>query len=262
MNIWSTGHAAALSVTLGISLACAQAPASPQFDAASVKPNTSGERFIRMRPPVGGAFNATNVTLRALASVAYRVKDFAIVGGPEWARSERFDIAAKAADTSASDEQFRLMLQHLLADRFQLAVHEESRSMPIYALTPAKSGMHLPGANPEGCTLTGQKVQGPPCGPFGMDSGDITRVEGDHQSMAALASALSSLLGRPVQDETAYTGSFNVHLEFATPDNANKELAAPSVFTALEEQLGLKLESKKAQSEVLIIDRAERPSEN
>ena len=244
---------------------CAASAARPQtFEISSVKANTSGERLVRMRPPAGGSFTGTNVNLRMLISLAYRVKDFAIAGGPAWLGSDRFDVAAKTGDPNTGDDQFRLMLQNFLAERFHLAAHRETRIVPIYSVSASKSGMRLPNAKAQGCSLYGEKGREalPSCGPFGLDSGETTRMEGKDTSMAGLMSALSTVLGRPVADETGYTGTFDVRLEFAAPDAPAKESSAPSIFTALQEQLGLKLEAQKGPSEVLVIDRAERPTEN
>jgi uncharacterized protein (TIGR03435 family) len=236
----------------------ALAVSAQTFEVASIKPNTSGERFGHLRLPSGGSFSATNTTLKSLVVLAYHVKDFAISGGPSWVDSDRFDVAAKLGDPQTSEDDFRLMLRNLLAERLHLAVHRETRVVPIYTLLPGKNGMHLPGAKPEGCGIYGQKSSQslPPCGAFGMDSGETTRLEGKQVSMAALVSGISSVLGRPVVDETNYSGTFDVRLEFA------ESAAAPSIFTALQDELGLRLEARKGPSEILVIDHAERPNEN
>ena len=250
--------------TVWLAIYAASAACPQIFEVASVKANTSGERFTRMRPPAGGSFTATNASLRMLISLAYRMKDLEISGGPAWLASDRFDVAVKTGDPNTIDDQFRLMLQNLLADRFKLKTHRETRVVPIYILSAARSGVHLSGAKPQGCSLYGEKGKDalPPCGPFALDAGETTRLEGKDTSMAALVSGLASILGRPVTDETGFKGTFDVRLEFAAPDAPVKESSAPSIFTVLQDELGLKLESQKGAAEVLVIDRAERPAKN
>jgi uncharacterized protein (TIGR03435 family) len=245
-------------------LAAASAPASAaqaQFEVASVKPNNSGERLTRMRPPAGGVFTGTNVTLQMLIVMAYKVKPFEILGGPAWMAAARYDVAAKAGDASASEEQFRSMLQTLLEERFRLAAHRETKTMSIYALTAAKGGLKLRNAKAAPCGAFGLAGQGPnPCGVFGLEP---TRLEGRTIAMPLLANGLSNLLARLTVDQTGYTGTFDVELQFAPLNgDGSTDSTNPSLFTALQEQLGLKLESQKGSAEILVIDHAEKPEEN
>jgi uncharacterized protein (TIGR03435 family) len=249
-------------------MACA---AQAQFEVASVKPNTSGERLTRMRPPAGGAFTATNVTLKMLISMAFKVKNFEISGGPAWMEAARYDVAAKTGDDNIGEEQFRAMLQALLAERFQLASHRETKTMPIYSLTAAKGGLKLPHANAAPCGAFGMAAKpspgqpsANPCGVFGLEP---TLLEGRTIAMPLLMNGLSNLLGRPIVDQTGYTGTFDVELHFAPLDNATpvantNDSTLPSLFAALQEQLGLKLESQKGPAEILVIDHADKPGEN
>lgn len=255
-----------------------------EFEVASIKPNTSGNMMIMIRPPVGGRFTATNARLRMLIGVAYNVKSFEISGGPGWAGSEGFDIEAKAADSRITLDDMRPMLQSLLEDRFQLKVHRETKEVPIYALVPAKNGPKLPAAKEGGCAefKPGDKLPPPPsgrgagglpptpCGGFFMSP---NHLEGGKISMTQLVSALSTILGQPVVDKTGFTGTFDVSLDFSPEGTAllqgmpgplpqGFDTSGPSIFTALQDKLGLKLESRKSPGQILIIDHAERPTEN
>jgi uncharacterized protein (TIGR03435 family) len=255
---------------LVLAAAGAQASAGQaQFDVASVKVNNSGERFTRMRPPAGGTFTGTNVTLQMLIVMAYKVKTFEISGGPAWMDAARYDVAAKTAD-SIVEEQFRSMLQALLAERFRLAAHRETRTMAVYSLTAAKGGLKLPNANPSPCSASGLAAKAFPeqpakaCGAFGLES---TLLEGRTVAMPMLTNGLSTLLGRPIVDHTGYTGTFDVELQFAPLENSasganTADSTFPSLFTALQEQLGLKLEAQRGPAEILVIDHAEKPGEN
>jgi len=278
----------------------AQAPAAtnPTFEVASVKPNRSGPGPIRLGFAPGGRFMATNVTLRMLIGVAYGapriLPDFQILGGPKWLESERFDIVAKAdgdpkpGPNGPPPEMF-LMMRALLAERFQLMVHSETKEMAIYMLVMAKSdgqaGSQLHAASVDCAALMAaararggqpppppQPGERPQCGirlfPGNMVAGGMP--------LAQLANTLSSLpaVNRVVVDKTGLTGNFDWDLKW-TPDQMPPAAEAlpgapplpaidpngPSLFTAVQEQLGLKLESTKGPVDVLVIDRAEHPTE-
>jgi uncharacterized protein (TIGR03435 family) len=258
--------------------------ARPEFEVASVKPNASGSNNLLMRPPVDGRFTATNVTLKMLIALAYKLRQPEISGGPAWIGSDRYDINAKAAAGNVSADQSRLMLQRMLEDRFKLMVHRETKEMPVYVLLPAKNGLKILEAKQGSCiafasnspvpSRPGQSFT-PVCGGFiVMPNG----LEGKKISMAQLANSLSSIVGPPVIDKTGYTADFDFHLEFTregtaaqpnlTPAGGDNGLvtpgdtSGPSIFTALQEQLGLKLEATKAPVEVLVIDHAEKASAN
>ena len=249
-----------------------------EFEVASVKPNTSGNMLVMIRPPVGGRFTATNARLKMLLGIAYNVKGFEISGGPGWADSEGFDIEAKATDSGISLDDMRPMLQSLLADRFQLKVHRETKEVPIYALVAAKNGLKVPAAKEGGCTefKPGDKLPPPPsgrgsgglpptpCGGFFMSP---NHLEGGKISMMQLVNALSNILGQPVADKTGFNGTFDVSLDFSPEGTAlfrgaQADDSRPSIFTALQDKLGLKLESQKGPEQILIIDHAEKPTEN
>jgi uncharacterized protein (TIGR03435 family) len=240
----------------------------PVFDVVSIKRSKSGVGSPRMAPSPGGLV-ATNVTVKMLIRAAYHVDQSSMSAGPGWLESEQYDVAAKT-EQHASEEQLRLMLQKLLADRFQLRVHRETKPGSSYALVAAnKNSPKLHAADAAECTAAARSAN--PCGRFRKSAqGQIT---GEKVSMAEFAHFLSTLIGLPVSDQTGLSGVFDISLRASTDDGANgaksKELLAselapdtPSIFTAVREQLGLKLMPAKSAAEWLIIDSATKPSDN
>ncbi len=231
----------------------------PEFEVASVKRNMSGSRPWLV-PPVRGRLTATNVPLRLLIGVGWTQK---ISGGPSWVATDGYDVSAVAPDPNVSSDDFSLMMQKLLRDRFALKVHSETHDARVYFLLPAKNGLKLPDTRPEPC-IYGRKAPdtSPQAGCAGMNVTPES-ITNEKISMQWFAIVLASVLGRPVVDRTGFTGSFKVSLSFApvAPDS-DTDNTKPSIFTALEEQLGLSLEPQKGSEEVLIIDHVERPSEN
>jgi uncharacterized protein (TIGR03435 family) len=218
---------------------------SQEFEVASIKPNTSENGRSSTRPgPTEIVLE--NTSLRKCISLAYNAsedRDNAI-SGPDWLNFERYDIAAKyPAGTSL--EQVRVMLQNLLANRFKLKLHRESKEVPIYGLVAAKTGTKL--------VESASGTQGS----IGMSNGHLA---GKGVPLSALADRLSGpvfQLGRPVLDRTGISGVYDFTLDWI-PDES-----APSLFTALQEQLGLRLEAQKGSVEVLVVDSMERkPSAN
>jgi len=264
------------------------APPSASFEVASIKPNHSGDMrfFVGWQP---GRFTATGMTVKFLITMAYDVKDFQVSGGPGWINSDRYDIDAKEPDSVAEqmqnlprEEQKKLagsMLQSLLADRFKLKLTRGSKDMPAYALVVAKNGPKLQQAKPLDTPAVAQTPPGGhPRGPMmRMGPGEIT---GQGVALSFLASTLSQQLGRQVLDQTGLKGNYDLTLKW-TPEQgegmmlggpggggpppesaAPPDTTGPSIFTAIQEQLGLKLEPIKAPAEVLVVDHVERPSEN
>jgi uncharacterized protein (TIGR03435 family) len=256
----------------------AQAPATDQqFEIASIKPNNSGENNHSIRVKPGGRMVALNASLWALITAAYQVQDYQISGGPSWLKSANFDIDAKGPvkPDIPIDEQISQMTQALLADRFQLRLHREAREMPIYMILIARNGPKLESVRGADCFDPRAGIPPPtpdarPCGGFNMNR---DRILGSAVPMARLALALSRIVGRPVVDKTRLAGTFDITLHW-TPDDTQAFLAppqpaaappdtsAPSIFTALQEQLGLRLEPQKGPVEVLVIDSAQLPSAN
>ncbi len=147
MNIASISYprlAASAAIVLA-GLANAQSPSPrPEFEVASVKPNTAGHNLVMIRPPVGGRFTATNARLKMLIGLAYNVQNFEISGGPGWVDSDGYDIEAKAADSKIGMDQLRPMLQTLLENRFHLMIHRETKEVPVYALMATAKRARLP----------------------------------------------------------------------------------------------------------------------
>ncbi|OFV93633.1 MAG: hypothetical protein A3G76_06170 [Acidobacteria bacterium RIFCSPLOWO2_12_FULL_65_11] len=257
------------------------------FEAASVKPNKSGSGQVSIGIQPGGRFNAVNVPLRFLIRNAYQLQDFQLVGGPGWITSERFDIIAKAEGDPppvppGTTGPFQIMMRNLMADRFRLKVHKETREMPVYALVLARADRQLgPQLRPStvDCAARGRGRGAPPPPPqpgerpaCGMRIGPGTMTGGGFP-ISQLATALSQFAQRVVLDRTGLTGNFDLDLTW-TPDQIPQgppggapagappppALDGPSLFTALQEQLGLKLESIRGPVEVVVIDSVEQPT--
>jgi uncharacterized protein (TIGR03435 family) len=240
----------------------------PQFEVASVKRNNSGRQDVILAGNVG-RYSATNAPLRLLIQVAYHVKDSQIIGAPAWIDSERFDIEGKAEQDLTSDQKSGPLLQALIEERFKAVTHGETRDLPVYFLTIAKSGSKLKASQ---CLRREPNkpvpLNLPPmsfCGNMMTDGG---RVQATGTQMQYLADALSGILNRKVFDRTGLAGEFDVNLRW-TPDlgsPANSPApppdSGPSIFTAVEEQLGLRLESGKAPIDVLVIDHIDHASDN
>jgi uncharacterized protein (TIGR03435 family) len=247
----------ALGIAAGIAMVLLSGPAATAqsqqvFEVASVKRSAPDSHTETRRYP-GGRFTATGVTLKALIQRAYDVQDFQIVGGPKWLTSYRYDVEAKAS-RDVSPEQLNHMIQALLADRFRLTIHRETRNLPIYALTVEKNGPILR-KNTKGFGPTWSIGRG--------------LLQGEKISMSVLASdLLEKALGRVVVDHTGVDGDFDIKLTWTpdspgekTPDNS-LAIESTSIFTSLREQLGLRLDSQTGPVEVVVIDTAEKASEN
>jgi uncharacterized protein (TIGR03435 family) len=291
----------------------AQAPASPPaFEVASIKPNKSGSGRVAIGFQPGGRFTATGITVRNLIAMAYGTPQplpaFQIMGGPDWVDSARFDIIAKAEGDPqpGPNGPLPLMMRTLLADRFKLVLHTETRDLPIYALGKAREDGRLgPQLRPAAVDCAAARGRGgapPPAGPPG--GGGAGRAAGpDPQGSASstvpvcrvmvgpaniaaggvsvtqLATLLAGRVNRIVVDRTGLAGSFDIELAwtpdqmpqgrpggFAPPPGAPPlppiDPDGPSLFTAVQEQLGLKLESTRGPVEVFVIDSIEPPTED
>jgi uncharacterized protein (TIGR03435 family) len=272
-----------------LAAAAAAQTRGPAFEAASVKPGDPSIANTNIRLSPGGRFTATNVSLRMLLRAAYEVRDDQIVGGPPWMSAETFMIVAKAdgdppAIRAGEVGPVQMMLQHLLADRFGVAVHQEMREAPTYALIAPdalKPGRQLH-ALPIDC-----HAPGPPeparaaeetllhCGAISIapatlpDGAFAMKLTGSGITLAQLAQSLSNFTGRHVIDDTGLRGTFDAELTWTPDQIPTLKPGAPeppahdpnglSLFTAIQEQLGLKLESRRGVLDVLVVDRAERP---
>ncbi len=255
----------------------------PQFEVASIKPAAPDARGTYIRNTGGGRVDIQNMPLKELITFAWRVQPYQISGGPAWMGSERFDISAKA-ESAPKQGEMPLMLQGLLEDRFQLVIHRETKELPIYALVLArkdgKLGPNLTEAKENGCTTPdptrppSRPEPGQPparyCGQQMMSMKTMTTVS---VPVANIVPMLARMLGRTVIEKTGLTGKYDISLEW-TPDEsqtaqlppdarpAPSDMPGPTIFTALQEQLGLKLESQKGPVDILVVDRAEKPTGN
>lgn len=264
----------------------AQTSANQAFEVASVKPNKTGDGRIMFGLQPGGRFNATNVTLRMLLRQAFNVQEFQIAGGPEWMASDRFDVVAKAPEGEFTADLMRPMLRSLLAERFKLVVHNETREMAIYALVKArddgKLGPNLsPAAIDCAAVMRGRRGGPPPAPPqpgqklecgFMIGPG---RMNAGGMPLSNLAQTLSPQVGRIVLDKTELTGNYDLELTYSLeglgsvfpgggPPLINGAPAPidpnqPNLFTALQEQLGLKLDSQRGPVDVVVIDSVQQP---
>ena len=264
----------------------------PRFEVASIRPSISADRRPRVNMfdvQHGGQFTAANLTLRRLIQIAYGIKDFQISGAPGWTASDLFDIAAKPEGPTKPD-QLQLMLQSLLAERFQLVIRHDAKQMPVYALVIAKGGpkfkeVHESDPNMEEPLMRGAIDRANSSGrafPAGnrMSINIVRRglLIAQGTNMHELAKHLSDFLGTMVADKTELTGMYDLKLEWQ-PDASQVAMfeamrvpegygapppdpLGPSLFAALREQLGLKLESDKGPVETFVIEHIEKPSAN
>ncbi len=268
----------AVAFIISVSLALGQSPA---FEVASVKPAKPGETGGRLQFLPGGRFVVTNVALIYIVQNVYKLRDYQVVGDPRWMAiindgySARYNIEAKAAD-AATEDQMREMAKALLAERFQLKVHRETRDLSVYALIPAKNGIKLQPSKDDAKAGLGGAI-------LLMDRGWI---QGNRISMTSLVQMLSRSVDRPVVDQSGFPEPFDFRLTWTPDTGAASDATAdglcpasfaqgqerlglksqtwdcPSIFTAVQDQLGLKFEPQKSPTEVLVIDHVERPSEN
>jgi len=242
-----------LLVLLATELAHAQT-STPTFEVATIKsadPSSGGHTHINYPP--GERFSAINITLLTLMQWTYSTPERQILDGPAWLDSTRFDIQAKASPdevkglTSEQDRNLkRRMVQALLADRFHLTIHQETRVRPAYDLVVAKSGSKLQPTQSNGKSIgTGN-----------------TYFNGQGLTMTLIAEELSRIAGRIVVDKTSLSDRYDLKLQWSPDDAPATDTSAPSLFTAIQEQLGLKLEPAKEPVSVLVIGHIEPPTPN
>jgi uncharacterized protein (TIGR03435 family) len=282
------GAATTILASASLYATLAQTKAPLAFEVASIKPNAANDNRVSMQRAPGGRVMATGISLRMLMRNAYRIQDFQIVGGPDWMSSDRWDVQAKSEE-NATQAQVDEMMQTLLADRFKLRFHKETRELPTYALVVAKNGPKLQESQLDTTTTPSSPAvavatRGGPQ-PLGRGmvmvnaSGGKMQLAGGAMSMSQLAQMLGNTLGRIVLDQTGLKGAYDIKLEYspepgqrgpfgggaggpagggtASSDDPN----VVSIFTAIQEQLGLKIESTKGPVEVFVIDGAEKPLE-
>jgi uncharacterized protein (TIGR03435 family) len=243
----------------------AHIPADLRFEVVSLKPSNGTEQGYGIRPAPGGQrYEARNCPINVMIQVAYYVKAEQIVGGPSWLGAETFDMDARAEKPSSIDE-LHVMLMNMLVDRLHLTFHQEKREMPIYALTMNKGGAKL---KPHQAANSGEPWI------------DEAREKFLHVKMTAtaatldyLAFRLSRLMDRPVVNLTNVQGGYDFNLEYTQDlplgfppggliNGEEPDTSGPTVFDAVKQQLGLELKAQKGLAEVIVIDHAERPTEN
>lgn len=245
-----------MAVGLGMASACSQTAPDAAFDVASIKPAKPDARGYSIRP-FPGRLSAENVTLKLLMAEAYHVYDFQI-SGPKWIDSDRYDLEAKiGGDVPPSRTQLRSMLQRLLADRFGLSVRRESKQMPVYMLEADKGDTKL-------------QLARHPDRPVMFRVFQRRQITAENAPIENLTEALTWILGMPVLNRTGLEGSFDYKLEWS-PDETqlrsqeappDPDGNAPSLAAALQQQVGLRLVSRKGLVNLIVVEKAERPRAN
>jgi uncharacterized protein (TIGR03435 family) len=237
---------ALVSLCVPVAFGQAALQPNPQFEVASIKPH----------PPVQGAPNVsiahdpgrltyTGLTVRGLIREAYGLKLYPLSSGSDALSTDRYDVIAKVSP-DASKEQRMLMLQGLLAERFKLVVHRETKELPIYVLVAGKNGPKFRAVDDDGSAAeTGR--------------GDGHQIKAHHVPMKLLAATLQGYIGDTVVDETGLTGLYDLNLDFNVDES--KSFEGPTIFDAVQ-RVGLRLEARKGPVEVVVIDHVEKPSEN
>ena len=253
-------------------LAYAQAPHARAFEVASIKPFDGDMHQVRVQMSPGGRYNAKGVNVRMLVQQAFDVRDFQIAGGPSWLASDRWEINAKAeGEEPIGREDLKPMLQALLKDRFKLTFKNETKDGQIYELVQAKGGHKLKEVDAAASQRPMMRVM-------------MGQLNAEGATVAQFIGMISNTVGKPIIDKTDLKGNYNFKLEWAhepghagfsgPPGGAPGGYGGPnhaehsstnsgaSIFTAVQDHLGLKLESKKGPVPMLVIDRIEKPSEN
>jgi uncharacterized protein (TIGR03435 family) len=236
--------------------------ANPVFEVAVIKPSRpdATDHGVRVN---GRQFYTINTTVSDLMTFAYRLHSHQIAGGPAWIESEKYDLLAEPdGDGQPNDRQWRIMVEKLLAQRFKLAFHYNKKELSVYAITVGKTGPKL------------TKSTGDPNGLYGAFFRGRGNMVCSNANMGDFAANLQSRLDRPVLDQTGISGRYDFTLKW-TPDDSqfvgqslpspqptDDGTTPPNLFTAIQQQLGLKIEAKKAPADVLVIDHVERPSPN
>ncbi len=242
--------AATMIANLSLAILSAQDQPSRSFEVTAIRLDSIGVSAGTGFDFDGSRLRVTNATPLYLMRNAYRIQGDQIIAGPAWLGSDRYDIDAKTPDgVKTTPEQFRAMVQSLLADRFHLAIRREIREMTVFALVPEKSGSRLKEDTEGG----GSRLN------TDMESGKFV-LTGTRISMDQLTGYIADKLGRVVLDKTGLKGAYNFTFQWDPEQSANGE--GPSMFAGLREQMGLRLESAKAPVEVLVIEHVEKPSAN
>lgn len=238
------------------------------FDVVSIKPSDPLSTSMSIGISPGGSFQARGVTLMSLITQAYDVRGFQVSGAPGWAEIDRYVISTKDEAPGPSEKELTAMsdaqrtefrermlgkLQIMLADRFQLKLHRETKEMPIYSLTVAKSGSKLQVHAQDGGRESSTNVNRTDDGKAAITAMNVP--------IESVVRFLSGQVGRTVLDNTGLTEKYDFKMTFL-PEMASADTTGPSLFTALQEQLGLKLDSAKGPVSMVVIDSVQKPSEN
>lgn len=237
-----------LSVVAGLALMGLHAQSTrPEFEAASIKPHPPSDGPLRVSMAgEHGRIGYINVTVRACIRKAYGLRVYPLAQPGDPLSTDRYDIVAEAPG-DASEAQTMQMLRALLEERFKLAVHRETKELPVFALVVGKKGPKFREVKDDGSAAE-------------VGGGEGHQIKAHHISMKLLAGALQGYIGDPVVDETGLTGLYDLNLDFTVDENISAE--GPRVFEAVQDQLGLKLEARKGPVEVIVIDHVEKPSAN
>lgn len=227
---------------------------APEFDVSTVKPTDPSEAGSAGTATRAGLVDARNVTLQRCIIGAYGVGPHQVVGGPDWVYTDRFDIMGKADQPVGDDAILNQMLQRLLADRFNLILHRESKVLPAYVIEVDKKGPKMEKAE-GGDSDTNTST---------TSTGRV-KINAKNTDMDLFAEVLARMMDLPVVNQTGLTGIFNFKLQWtldSAPPSDRQTVDNVSIYAALQEQVGLRLRSAKAPVEILVIDRAEKPSAN
>ncbi len=256
------------AAAVGLPAALAQVPET--FEVASIKISVLDGSGTSFAPQPGGGLRVGSASLRSLIKFAYDLRDFQLSGTAGWMNTERYDVLAKGGGVGPGPQDYKSMndaqrkamfaliqkrLQGLLEERFQLTVHRETKELPMYSLVVGKNGVKMKPTDPSvtsGSSLISEKL-----------------FRAQRASLDSIAQGLAGVLGRPVKNETGLDGFYDFKMEWTPEPSAgtnaeerSSDPLGPSLFTALQEQLGLKLEGRKGPMEVIVVDRGEKPSEN
>jgi uncharacterized protein (TIGR03435 family) len=248
---------------------CAQSPVASTvaFEVASVKPQPwKGQGRVGVFVK-GDTLSAEHCSLVDLVEFAWNLREIQLSGGPAWARSgflatsDLYEVIGKAeSESHPSMAQFRLMLQAVLAERFKLEIHHASKDLPVFNLVPMKNGPKLTESAADAKFSMAINSAG--------DGGRVTRITGRHASIEKVIGQIEHAAGRPVFDKTGLTGFYDFEIEVtaqsaaASADGSVTDSTGDSIFTALQRQLGLRLEPATAAFDTVVIDHAEKPTEN
>jgi uncharacterized protein (TIGR03435 family) len=238
--------------------------ADPSFEVATIKPSKPEEQGVSIQVGTNNLLTTRNTTLSWLITFAYGIHARQLSGGPAWLETEHYDLTGKAdTEGQPSDKQLRGMLQKLLAERFQLTFHREKKELSVYAISIGKAGSKI------------TKSEGNPNGLPGFGMRGLGNLIINNATIPEFAALLQgNILERPVVDQTGLPDRYNFTLKWTpdasqfggrganAPPPADNADTPPDLFTAFQQQLGLKLESTKAPVDVLVIDKVEKPSEN